>query len=260
MRTGPGVAGERRDVDLGLSGRRAIVCASSQGIGLACARALAREGATVLINGRDPERLERAIEALSAEGLSARKLAADVTIEEGRRALLATCPEPDILVTNSGGPKLGDFRDWSVADWETSLNQYMIAPIQLIRGVVDGMIARRFGRIVNLSSRAVRAPPPFSGLSTGGRAGLAVFAAGLAREVARYNVTINNLLPGRSGASGRWRRWRASPSSAGSACRRRSRNGSPRFQPRGSESSKRSAATAPTSAARRPASSSARAC
>ena len=196
MRTGPGVAGEWRDVDLGLSGRRAIVCASSQGIGLACARALAREGATVLINGRDPERLERAIEALSAEGLSARKLAADVTIEEGRRALLATCPEPDILVTNSGGPKLGDFRDWSVADWETSLNQYMIAPIQLIRGVVDGMIARRFGRIVNLSSRAVRAPPPFSGLSTGGRAGLGVFAAGLAREVARYNVTINNLLPG----------------------------------------------------------------
>lgn len=183
-------------MDLGLSGRRAIVCGSSQGIGFACARALAREGATVFINGRDPARLEKAAAALVGEGLAVHPVLADVTVEAGRRSLLEACPEPAILVTNSGGPRMGDFRDWSASDWEASLNQYMVAPILLIRGVIDGMIERRFGRIVNLSSRAVRAPPPFSGLSTGARAGLGVFAAGLAREVARHNVTINNLLPG----------------------------------------------------------------
>lgn len=183
-------------MDLGLHKRRAIICASSQGLGFGCAVSLAQEGADVFINGRDPTRLDRAAQWFRDHTLGVTPVLADLTTPEGRSALLAACPDPDILVTNSGGPSMGDFRNWSTDDWDNSLNQYMVSPIMLIKGVIDGMIERKFGRIVNLASRAVRAPPPFSGLSTSARAGLVVFASGLAREVARHNVTINNLLPG----------------------------------------------------------------
>ena len=121
---------------------------------------------------------------------------ADITALEGRAAVLAACPSPDILVNNAGGPPIGDFRDWDEAAWQRAVNDNMVTPIMLIRAVVDGMIERRFGRIVNITSRSVKAPLAHLGLSNGARAGLTGFVAGLSRQVARHNVTINNLLPG----------------------------------------------------------------
>lgn len=184
-------------MDLGIAGRKAIVCASSRGLGRGCALALAREGVAVVLNGRQPEILAATARAIRAEtGREPVAVAADVATEEGRAALLRACPDPDILVNNAGGPPAGDFRDWSREDWLAAIEANMLAPIALIRAVIDGMIARRFGRIVNITSVAVKAPIPYLGLSNAARAGLTGFVGGLARQVSRHNVTINNLLPG----------------------------------------------------------------
>jgi 3-oxoacyl-[acyl-carrier protein] reductase len=184
-------------VDLGIAGRKAIVCASSRGLGKGCAMALAREGVSLVINGTTAETLDAtAREIRDATGVEVIPVAANVATEEGRAALLAACPDPDILINNAGGPPPGDFRDWSRDDWIKALDANMIAAIELIKGTVDGMIERRFGRIVNITSGAVKSPISFLGLSNGARSGLTGFVTGLAREVSRHNVTINNLLPG----------------------------------------------------------------
>lgn len=184
-------------MDLGLSGRTAIVCASSRGLGLACATALAREGCGVVLNGRDRDRLEPARERLAASGAQVVAIAADVSTGEGRAALIAAAPEADILVTNNGGPAPGRFTDWRESDWIGALEANMLSAIMLIQALVPGMRARRFGRIVNITSAMVKSPKLAMGLSTASRAGLTAFSKALAREVARDNVTINNLLPER---------------------------------------------------------------
>jgi 3-oxoacyl-[acyl-carrier protein] reductase len=184
-------------MDLGIKGRKAIICASSEGLGRGCALALAREGVDLVINGRRAALLETTAEAIRREtGVGVRAIAADITTQEGREAVLSACREPDILVNNAGGPPIGDFRDWDEAAWMSAVNANMITPIMMIKSVIDGMIARRFGRIVNITSRSVKAPLPHLGLSNGARAGLTGFVAGLARQVAKNNVTINNVLPG----------------------------------------------------------------
>jgi 3-oxoacyl-[acyl-carrier protein] reductase len=184
-------------IDLGIEGRTALVCAASKGLGRASAQALAAAGATVVINGRNPDTLEAAAQEIGrATGTTIRTVAADVTTAEGRATILAACPAPDILVNNAGGPPPGDFRDWDEAVWIAALRANMLAPIFMIKATVDGMIANRFGRIINITSAAVKAPIEALGLSNGARSGLTGFVAGLARQVARHNVTINNLLPG----------------------------------------------------------------
>lgn len=184
-------------MDLGLKGRRAIVCAASKGLGRACATALAQEGVHVTITGRDAASLELTARAIAQETGGRVSIApGDITTAEGRGAALITCPEPDILVNNAGGPPPGDFRDWEREDWLRALDANMLAPIAMMRAVVDGMASRRFGRIVNITSASVKSPIPNLGLSNGARAGLTGFVGGLARQMARHNVTINNLLPG----------------------------------------------------------------
>ena len=184
-------------MDLGISGRRAIVCASSRGLGKGCAIALAKEGVRVVVNGMDAETLEHtAQEIRDAANTEVTAVVADVTTEAGREALLAACPEPDILVNNAGGPPPGDFRDFTRDDWIRALDANMLSAIALIKATLDGMVARRFGRIVNITSVAVKAPIGTLGLSNGARSGLTGFVTGLARDVSRHNVTINNLLPG----------------------------------------------------------------
>jgi 3-oxoacyl-[acyl-carrier protein] reductase len=184
-------------MDLGITGRKAIVCASSQGLGKGCALALAREGVEVVVNGRAKDVLEATAEDIRREtGVRVTAVACDITTPEGRETILDACPEPDILVNNAGGPPIGDFRDWNEAAWQKAVNDNMVTPIMLMRAVVDGMSARRFGRIVNITSRSVKAPLAHLGLSNGARAGLTGFVAGLARQVAKHNVVINNLLPG----------------------------------------------------------------
>ena len=184
-------------MDFGLKGRKAIVCAASLGLGKGCAMALAGEGVELVIAARRQGPLEEAAADIAAKtGIKPKIVAADVTTEAGRAALLAACPEPDILVNNAGGPPAGDFRDWEREDWIKALDANMLTPITLIKSVIDGMIARKFGRIVNITSSSVKAPIPHLGLSNGARSGLTGFIAGLARASAQYNVTINNLLPG----------------------------------------------------------------
>ena len=184
-------------MDLKLAGKSAIVCASSKGLGKACAKALAGEGVDVLICGRTAETLEAAAAEIEAAGGGhARYEVADVTTTEGRDTLLAACPKPDILVNNAGGPPPGDFRDWDQQDWFDAVNANMFSAIDMIRRCLDGMIERRFGRIVNITSVAVKMPVTTLGLSNGARAGLTGFVSGIARDPAQYNVTINNLLPG----------------------------------------------------------------
>ncbi len=184
-------------MDLGIAGKRALVAAASKGLGKGCALALAREGVKLTILARNVGPLEAtAAEIRQASGAEVVTVVADVTTPEGRAAALAACPEPDILVNNAGGPPAGDFREWSEKEWQAAVNANMITPIMLIRSVIDGMIARRFGRIVNITSGAVKMPIANLGLSNGARTGLTGFVAGLARQVAKHNVTINNLLPG----------------------------------------------------------------
>ena len=184
-------------MNLGISGRTAIVCGASKGLGRGCAAALAKDGVRIILNARDAATLERTAQEIRAVATAqVVPIAADATTAEGRAALVQACPDPDILVTNSGGPPPGDFRDWDEADWHRAVQNNMVAHILLIKAVIDGMIARRFGRIVNITSAAVKAPYPSLGLSNGARAGLTGFVAGLAREVVKHGVTINNLLPG----------------------------------------------------------------
>ena len=184
-------------MDLGIRGRKALVCAASKGLGRACAFSLAQEGVDVTIVARTPEPLEKTAEEIrAAAGVTVNAVAADITTPEGRRLALAACPQPDILVNNAGGPPPGDFRDWTRDDWIKALDANMLTPIELIKATVDGMMDRRFGRIVNITSGAVKAPIEILGLSNGARAGLTGFVAGLARKTVINNVTINNLLPG----------------------------------------------------------------
>ena len=185
-------------MDLGIRGRRAVVCAASKGLGRACAEALAENGVALVINARSAEALEAtAAELRATYGVEVTAVAADVATQAGREAILAACPDPDILVNNAGGPPPGDFRDWDEEVWLAALRANMLAPIALIRAVIDGMAGRGFGRIVNITSAAVKAPIPDLGLSNGARAGLTGLVSGVARQVAGKGVTINNLLPGR---------------------------------------------------------------
>ena len=185
-------------MDLGIRGKSAIVCGASKGLGRGCAAALARDGVNLVINARGREALEATAEEIRRNcGVKVTSVACDVTAPEGRAQVLAACPNPDILVNNAGGPPPGDFREWDREAWLKAIDANMLTPIELIKATVDGMIARRFGRIVNITSGAVKAPIADLGLSNGARSGLTGFIAGLAREVADKGVTINNLLPGR---------------------------------------------------------------
>jgi 3-oxoacyl-[acyl-carrier protein] reductase len=184
-------------MDLGIKGRRAIVCASSRGLGRACAQALAAAGCEVVINGRDEESLKATAAALGeATGTKVIPIKADVASAEGQAALLAACPEPDILVNNNAGPPLRDFRELTRQQILDGVIANMAVAIELIQKVADPMMRRRFGRIVNITSAAVKLPQPGLDLSSGARGGLSIFVAGVARQIAEANVTINNLLPG----------------------------------------------------------------
>jgi 3-oxoacyl-[acyl-carrier protein] reductase len=184
-------------MDLGIRGRTALVCAASKGLGKGCAASLAREGVDLVITARGREALEATAEELRKSfGVKVTTVAGDIGTEEGREAALKACPAPDILVNNAGGPPPGDFRKWDREAWIKALDTNMITPILLMRAVVDKMIERKFGRIVNITSGAVKHPIPELGLSNGARTGLTGFVAGLARDTVQHNVTINNLLPG----------------------------------------------------------------
>lgn len=184
-------------MDLGLRGRKAIVCAASMGLGKASAIALGKEGVDLVIVARRKEVLDQAADDIAAQsGTRPATVAADVTTPDGRDAILSACPDPDILINNAGGPPAGDFRNFGREDWIKALDANMIAPIELIKATVDGMMARGFGRIVNVTSHAVKAPIAMLALSNGARTGLTGFIAGLARTTAGRNVTINNILPG----------------------------------------------------------------
>jgi len=184
-------------MDLGISGRKAIVCGASQGLGRGVATALAAEGVQVLIVARNPERLQATAREIGEEtGNTPAWVSGDVATEEGRAALLDACPAPDILINNAGGPPPGDFRTWSREDWIKALDANMLSAIDLIRRTIDGMIERRFGRIVSITSHMVKAPVGMLGLSNGARSGLTGFVGGVARDVAQHNVTLNNVLPG----------------------------------------------------------------
>lgn len=184
-------------MDLGISGRTAIVCASSKGLGRGCAQALAEAGCTVVINGRDAASLEATASQIRAStGATVISVAADVSSRAGQDALLAAAPEPDILINNNGGPPPKPFRDVSREALLEGVVQNMATPLELVQRVVDGMIARRFGRIVNITSASVLTPLTGLDVSSAARAGLTAFLSGVAREVAHANVTINNVLPG----------------------------------------------------------------
>jgi len=184
-------------MDLGLAGKYAIVCASSRGLGRGCATELARAGCTVVLNGRDEEVLNATAKAISREtGAKIIPVVADVATPEGQARLVGAVPQVDILVNNNGGPPLRDFRALGRDDLMAGVTGNMIAPIEMVQRVIDGMVERRFGRIVNITSSSVKGPIPGLDLSSGARAGLTGFLAGVARTVAVHNVTINQLLPG----------------------------------------------------------------
>jgi len=184
-------------MNLGIAGRKAIVCASSRGLGKACARALAEAGCEVVINGRDAKKLEStAAELSSLAGVKVIPVAADVATAEGQKALLAACPQPDILVNNNGGPPMRDFRELTRQQMIDGVIANMVVAIELIQKVIDPMCQRKFGRIVNITSGSVKMPLAGLDLSSGARAGLTAFLAGVARTVADKNVTINSILPG----------------------------------------------------------------
>ena len=184
-------------MDMGIKGKTALVCAASKGLGKGCAQVLAGEGVHLVITARGKDALEATAEEIRKKyGIRVTAISGDITTAEGRAAALAACPSPDILVNNAGGPPPGDFRSWSREDWIKALDANMLAPIELIKATVDGMIARKFGRIVNITSGAVKMPIPELGLSNGARTGLTGFVAGIARQTVQHNVTINGLLPG----------------------------------------------------------------
>ena len=187
-------------MDLGIAGKWAVVCASSKGLGKGCAQALVREGVNVVINARGDAALQATAQELCAlyPGVNVVAVAADIATPAGQTAVLSACPQVDILINNAGGPPPGDFRDWDRSQWLAALEANMLTPIDLIKSVVDGMAQRGFGRVVNITSGAVKAPIANLGLSNGARSGLTGFVAGLARQpqLAGRNVTLNNLLPG----------------------------------------------------------------
>jgi len=185
-------------MDLGIEGKWALVCAASKGLGKGCAQALVREGVNVVITARGADALEAtAAELRALKRGEVRTVAGDITTAVGREAALAACPQVDILVNNAGGPPPGDFRQWGRDDWIQALDANMLTPIELIKATVDAMAARGYGRVVNITSGAVKAPIGVLGLSNGARSGLTGFVAGLARSnIAAKNVTINGLLPG----------------------------------------------------------------
>ena len=185
-------------MDLGIQGTHALVCASSQGLGLACASALAREGCVVVINGRDAARLATAQAMIAAAtGVQVASVVADITTDAGRATLVAACPQADILVNNNAGPPPGQLADWDHAAWIAALEANMLAPILLMRAFLPGMRQRKFGRIVNITSAMVKSPRPHMALSTTARTGVTAFAKAMSLEAAVDNVTINNLLPER---------------------------------------------------------------
>ncbi len=184
-------------MDLGIADKTAIVCGASKGLGKGCALALAHEGVHVVISARGEEALaETAAEIRSETGVTVRAIAGDVTTVEGRAEIVAVCPNPDILINNAGGPPPGNFRDFSMEDWQKAVNANMLSPIEMIKATIDGMLERGFGRIVNITSAAVRSPIDELCLSNGARCGLTGFVAGLSRKTVGQNVTINNILPG----------------------------------------------------------------
>jgi 3-oxoacyl-[acyl-carrier protein] reductase len=185
-------------MDLDIRGKRAIVCAASKGLGKACASALAREGVEVTINARERATLEATADEIRGDtGVRVATVAGDISAEATRRALLDACPTPDILINNNAGPPPGRFQDWDRDAWRGAFEANMLAPIEMIRAVIDGMVDRRFGRIVNITSAMVKAPLAPMGLSAGARAGLTSACKALSQQVAWANVTINNLLPER---------------------------------------------------------------
>lgn len=184
-------------MDFGIRGKQVLVCGASKGLGRGCAEALAGEGVHLTLVARGAQALERtADEIRAAAGVTVTTVACDIATADGRARALAACPHPDILVTNAGGPPPGDFRRWTRDDWIAALDANMLTPIELIKATVDDMMARGFGRIVNITSSAVKAPIDILGLSNGARSGLTGFVAGVARKTVGRNVTINNLLPG----------------------------------------------------------------
>ncbi len=185
-------------MDLGLAGKTALLCASNAGLGLACARAVAAEGAHVVLNGRDPDKTAAAEAELRAVATgTVTSVLADVTTDDGRAALLEHCPKPDILLNNNAGPRPKHFLETTRSDWEDTYQANYLAPILLVHAVLPGMIAKRFGRIINITSAMVTAPRPHHTLSAGARAGLTASLKALSQDVARDNVTINNMLPER---------------------------------------------------------------
>jgi 3-oxoacyl-[acyl-carrier protein] reductase len=184
-------------MDLGIKGRTAIVCAASKGLGKGCAMALAREGVDVVISARGADALNATAEEIrKATGAKVTAVACDVTTEEGRKQILAACPNPDILINNAGGPPPGDFKDFSLDDWRKAVEWNMITPLALTKATVYSMMDRGFGRIVNITSQSVKAPIASLELSNGARAGLTGAVAVMARRAVKRNVTINALLPG----------------------------------------------------------------
>lgn len=184
-------------MDLGISGRTALVFGGSRGMGRAIAERLSSEGVHVVIAARTEATLSAAAAEIGAQtGNAVRYVISDITTEAGRDAALAACPSPDILLNNADGPEPGDFRNWRPEDWHSAIDAMMVGPIEMMRRTVDGMVERRFGRIVNIVSRSVKTPQLELGLSNGARSGLVGFVAGLARQTVRHNVTVNNLLPG----------------------------------------------------------------
>ena len=184
-------------MDLGIAGRKAIVCASSRGLGRACAMRLAEAGCEVVVNGRDPNRLDAtAADIRKATGAKVLAVAADVATPEGQASLFAACPEPDILIANNAGPPFRDFRELDRQKMIDGVIGNMIVPVELLQRAIDPMIKNKFGRIVNITSGSVKMPLVGLDLSSGARAGLTAFLAGVARSVAQHNVTINFILPG----------------------------------------------------------------
>ena len=241
-------------MDLGIRGKKAIVCASSKGLGRGCAMALAEAGCDLVVNGRNAELLAKtAAELRERYGVTVTEIVGDVSKPEVQKALLAACPDPDILVNNNGGPPLRDFRELDRAKILEGVTQNMVTPIELVQAVIDGMAERGFGRIVNITSLSVYVPIPGLDLSSGARAGLTSFLAGVARTVIDRNVTINSLLPGKLDTD----RLRGPHEAGTSKTRLRPRRArpasAPTFRPSGSARRKNSARSAPSCARSMPA-------
>jgi 3-oxoacyl-[acyl-carrier protein] reductase len=184
-------------MDLGIAGKNALVCAASKGLGRGCAESLAEAGANVTICSRTEADIKATAEQIGkAHGTTVKWVACDIATEEGRKASLDMAGDVDILINNAGGPPPGDFRDWTRDDWIKAIDSNMLTAIELIKATVDGMMARKFGRIVNITSGSVKSPISILGLSNGARTGLTGFCAGIARDTVRDGVTINGLLPG----------------------------------------------------------------